>query len=328
MGPNEISLRSSSVRIGWGDYGLWWPARSKWLLRSQSSLNQYGLQADAKLRFLSIYGSLHVQLPDLQIREFVDVNYAEPVFRVTLSLCRYLIIRHPEELSLAHPIQQNDFKHSRFAPGFIDRRYHTISSIGRHATFHRSATINTTHSQYKTLCRESLFRMNGVNNTNEADRQDRANSEAWLDSSKSLLEQGIDARGYLSKLDNLNSPPISRPASPTHLQNGDHQNKPTSNSNVGNANTNANNNVSKEEAKKPPTLLLRYKYGTFYDLNIKYDAIRINQLYEQAKWSIISEILEVTNEEACLFAALQAQAELATEQEALLNDENLSHSQE
>nr|CAH8860638.1 unnamed protein product [Trichobilharzia regenti] len=405
LGPNEISLRSSSVRIGWGDYGLWWPARSKWLLRSQSSLNQYGLQADAKLRFLSIYGSLHVQLPDLQIREFVDVNYAEPVFRVTLSLCRYLNIRHPEELSLAHPIQQNDLKHSRFAPGFIDRRYHTISSIGRHATFQRSATINTTHSQYKTLCRESLFQMNGVNNTNEADRQDRANSEgasrksssssrqsahlfgpprirdkrthfypnyhrysrpdsgnfskityspiafdlrilddsslafsptmsvedaiqkglivrpsnytqrvrlnaAWLDSSKSLLEQGIDARGYLSKLDNLNSPPISRPASPTHLQNGDHQNKPT------------------KEAKKPPTLLLRYKYGTFYDLNIKYDAIRINQLYEQAKWSIISEILEVTDEEACLFAALQAQAELATEQEALLNDENLSHSQE
>ncbi|CAH8601148.1 unnamed protein product [Heterobilharzia americana] len=126
LGPNEISLRSSAVKIGWGDYGLWWPARSKWLLRTQSSLNQYGLQADAKLRFLSIYGSLHVQLPDLQVREFVDVNYAEPVFRVTLSICRYLNIRHPEELSLAHPIQQNDLKHSRFAPGFVDRRYHTF----------------------------------------------------------------------------------------------------------------------------------------------------------------------------------------------------------
>ncbi|CAH8615983.1 unnamed protein product, partial [Schistosoma rodhaini] len=388
LNPNEISLRSNTVRSSWGDYGLWWPARSKWLLKTKSSLNQYGLQADAKLRFLSIYGNLNIQLPDLQIREFVDVNFAEPVFRVTLSICRYLNIRHPEELSLAHFIHQNDLKHSRFIPSSVDKRYHTLSNTGKRSTFQRSATINTTHSQYKTLRKESLFQTNEGTHTNVNDKHDEAKSEEqsiksstlsrhsihlfgppkirdkrthlhrysrpdsgnfnkvpfspiafdlriiddstlafspimnvddalqkgyivkpnnyiqrirlngiWLDSSKSLLEQGIKMSGYSTVTNyQLNSPSVSRPNSPISSQNDEYT---------------------------IPTLMLRYKYGIYYDLNIKYDLIRINQLYEQAKWSIISEINEVTNEEACLFAALQSQVELATEEETLMNDENL-----
>ena len=37
----------------------------------------------------------------------------------------------------------------------------------------------------------------------------------------------------------------------------------------------------------------------------QYDPIRINQLYEQAKWSLLSEELDCTEEEMMLFAALQ-----------------------
>lgn len=43
----------------------------------------------------------------------------------------------------------------------------------------------------------------------------------------------------------------------------------------------------------------------FYDLNPKYDPVRINQAYEQAKWSLISEEIECTDEEMVMFAALQ-----------------------
>ena len=32
------------------------------------------------------------------------------------------------------------------------------------------------------------------------------------------------------------------------------------------------------------TLCLRFKYYSFYDINTKYDANRINQIYEQARW--------------------------------------------
>lgn len=53
------------------------------------------------------------------------------------------------------------------------------------------------------------------------------------------------------------------------------------------------------------TVILRFKFMSFFDINIKYDPIRINQLYEQAKWSILLEEIEHTEEEASLFAALQ-----------------------
>ncbi|XP_045301225.1 fermitin family homolog 1 isoform X3 [Panthera pardus] len=52
-------------------------------------------------------------------------------------------------------------------------------------------------------------------------------------------------------------------------------------------------------------LLLRFKYYTFFDLNPKYDAVRINQLYEQARWAILLEEIDCTEEEMMIFAALQ-----------------------
>ncbi|VDN00176.1 unnamed protein product [Onchocerca ochengi] len=57
-------------------------------------------------------------------------------------------------------------------------------------------------------------------------------------------------------------------------------------------------------------VLLRFKYMSFFDINPKYDPVRINQLYEQAKWSILLEEFDHTEEEAMLFAALQLQATL------------------
>jgi len=38
---------------------------------------------------------------------------------------------------------------------------------------------------------------------------------------------------------------------------------------------------------------------------LQYDYIRINQLYEQAKWSLLAEELDCTEEEMMMFAALQ-----------------------
>ena len=38
------------------------------------------------------------------------------------------------------------------------------------------------------------------------------------------------------------------------------------------------------------------------------DEVRINQLYEQAKWSILTEEVECTEEEMMTFAAIQVSA--------------------
>lgn len=58
------------------------------------------------------------------------------------------------------------------------------------------------------------------------------------------------------------------------------------------------------------TLLIRYKFYSFYDLNPKYDAVRINQIYEQAKWQLLNEEIDCTEEEMLMFGALQLQINL------------------
>uniref|UniRef100_A0A8C3LVK3 Fermitin family member 2 n=1 Tax=Chrysolophus pictus TaxID=9089 RepID=A0A8C3LVK3_CHRPC len=63
--------------------------------------------------------------------------------------------------------------------------------------------------------------------------------------------------------------------------------------------------LMEQEVKENEALLLRFKYYSFFDLNPKYDAIRINQLYEQSKWAILLEEIECTEEEMMMFAALQ-----------------------
>ena len=58
------------------------------------------------------------------------------------------------------------------------------------------------------------------------------------------------------------------------------------------------------------TILLRYKYYSFYDLNPREDPVRINLIYEQAKWQILNEEIDCTEEEQHLFSALQLQVGL------------------
>uniref|UniRef100_A0A8C5QYI4 FERM domain containing kindlin 3 n=1 Tax=Leptobrachium leishanense TaxID=445787 RepID=A0A8C5QYI4_9ANUR len=52
-------------------------------------------------------------------------------------------------------------------------------------------------------------------------------------------------------------------------------------------------------------LWLQFKYYTFYDLDPKFDVVRINLLFEQARWAVLLEETECTEEEMMGFAALQ-----------------------
>ena len=58
------------------------------------------------------------------------------------------------------------------------------------------------------------------------------------------------------------------------------------------------------------TLLLRFKFLSFYDLNPKMDPVRINLIYEQAKWQLLNEGIDCTEEEMMLFAALQVNPQI------------------
>lgn len=76
---------------------------------------------------------------------------------------------------------------------------------------------------------------------------------------------------------------------------------------------------------------LRFKYFAFYEMDpkvcmcvcgsptvcvcvvdglsvpVQYDAVRLTQLYEQARWAILLEDIDCTEEEMMLFAALQVE---------------------
>lgn len=79
--------------------------------------------------------------------------------------------------------------------------------------------------------------------------------------------------------------------------------------------------IMEQGVREYSTLLLRYKFYSFYDLNPKYDAVRINQIYEQAKWQLLNEELDCTEEEMLMFGALQLQINLQSAQpQPLLHD--------
>ena len=60
------------------------------------------------------------------------------------------------------------------------------------------------------------------------------------------------------------------------------------------------------------TYFLKY-HPSFAYIVFKVDEVRINQIYEQAKWQILTEEVECTEEEAITFAALQFQIKAASQ---------------
>ena len=80
-----------------------------------------------------------------------------------------------------------------------------------------------------------------------------------------------------------------------------------------------------QDVEEYDLILLRYKYLSFYDLSPKLDGIRINQIYEQARWSLINEQIDCTEAEMYMFAGLQLQVNLHVLNPDLLN--NLTNQQ-
>ena len=73
--------------MDWSDHALWWPDKNRWLKRSRSTLDQYGVQADAKLHFTPMHKNLRIQLPDLQIMD-MRTDFSSDVFHAVMGLCK------------------------------------------------------------------------------------------------------------------------------------------------------------------------------------------------------------------------------------------------
>lgn len=63
--------------------------------------------------------------------------------------------------------------------------------------------------------------------------------------------------------------------------------------------------LMQQGVKAGDVLWLRFKYYSFFDLDPKTDPVRLTQLYEQARWDLLTEEIDCTEEEMMVFAALQ-----------------------
>ncbi|XP_022651904.1 unc-112-related protein-like isoform X1 [Varroa jacobsoni] len=276
-----------NVPNDWSDHALWWPEANKWLSRSRSTLDQYGVQADASLHFTPMHKVLKVQFPDLRILD-CRVDYCVTAFSAVVKLCKELGIRHPEELGFSRPLSQDHLKKNYRHVG-VPPRQRTIAGQGvlnleKHGV---PGTVFQQNGHDKTLLNSSL------NSTTCS-----FNSSAYLESN------------YLAQYQHPLSLPFKPPNSIKAVQ-------PRPKNLVERARLNSgwldsSLSLMQQDVAEYDMLCLRFKYLSFYDLNPKRDAIRINQIYEQARRSLLQEEIDCTEAEMSLFGALQLQVNLQT----------------
>lgn len=75
--------------MDWSDHALWWPERNHWLTRTRSTLDQYGVAADALLHFTPMHKTLRVQLPDMRCLD-CKVDFSVKTFNAVINLCKEL----------------------------------------------------------------------------------------------------------------------------------------------------------------------------------------------------------------------------------------------
>uniref|UniRef100_A0A8C6KXC5 FERM domain containing kindlin 1 n=1 Tax=Nothobranchius furzeri TaxID=105023 RepID=A0A8C6KXC5_NOTFU len=205
----------------WSDHALWWEQRKCWLLKTHWTLDKYGVQADADLRYTPQHKPLLLQLPNMKTIR-ITVSFSSMVFKAVEEICRALQIRRSEELSLLKPPDDPSKKKKK-------------------------KEKNSPQDDIWDIW-DSLNGGLGGTGTASFINQAKSKLDLWLDSSRSLMEQ---------------------------------------------------------EIQDDEKLLLRFKYNVFFDLNPKYDGVRITQLYEQARWAILLEEIDCTDEEMLMFASLQ-----------------------
>ncbi|XP_030648528.1 fermitin family homolog 3 isoform X2 [Chanos chanos] len=245
----------TQIKKDWSDHALWWEQKQQWLLKPAWTLDKCGIHADARLSFTPQHKPLRLGMPNgitLKLR----ACFSSSVFRTVMGICKLLNIRRPEELSLLRPVEEKKKKKDKDVEGEVyditcaPLPSGTVLTLanGMPAYFADSPEMEAV---YKLLSvsqpappPETIVKMyRPMNVVDKAQVNGR-----WLDSSRSLLQQGV---------------------------------------------------------KENDKLFLRFKYYSFHELSPRTDAVRLVQLYEQARWSILLEDIECTEEEMMLFAALQ-----------------------
>uniref|UniRef100_A0A8C8W2T8 Band 4.1 domain-containing protein n=1 Tax=Peromyscus maniculatus bairdii TaxID=230844 RepID=A0A8C8W2T8_PERMB len=268
------------VKKDWSDHALWWEKKRTWLLKTHWTLDKYGIQADAKLQFTPQHKLLRLQLPNMKYVK-VKVNFSDRVFKAVSDICKTFNIRHPEELSLLKKPRDPTKKKKK---KLDDQSEDEALELEGPLITPGSGSIYSSPGLYSKTMTPTYDAHDG---------SPLSPTSAWF--GDSALSEGNP--GILAVSQPVTSPEIlAKMFKPQAL--------------LDKAKTNqgwldSSRSLMEQDVKENEALLLRFKYYSFFDLNPKYDAIRINQLYEQAKWALLLEEIECTEEEMMMFAALQ-----------------------
>ncbi|XP_071832703.1 fermitin family homolog 2-like isoform X2 [Apostichopus japonicus] len=299
IGGVMLKLVEELDQTDWSDHAFWWPEKNEWLMRTRSTLDQCHVQADATLEFTPMHKYLRVQMPDMQIIE-MKVDFSGLVFNAVQELAKDIGIRHPEEMSFLRKPIVTSLKH-RKQSGANGRK--VSGANGRKKSRDRDSMASSNSNDAA-----SMGSMDGIAAPQTPTRRlSPAVQRTGYNGSPSM-----NSAGSLDSFELLNTSLVNSPAQPSKeamdgvLRPSSYREKATINGGW----LDSSKSLMQQGINERDVLLLRFKYYAFYDLDPQQDAIRINQIYEQARWSLLNDEIDCTEEEMIMFAALQLQASL------------------
>ncbi|XP_045385565.1 fermitin family homolog 1 isoform X1 [Lemur catta] len=264
----------------WSDFALWWEQKHCWLLKTHWTLDKYGVQADAKLLFTPQHKMLRLRLPNVKTVR-LRVSFSAVVFKAVGDICKTLNIRRSEELSLLKPSGDYFKKKKKKDKNNKEPVIEDILNLECSPTITGSPVSPGLYSKTMTPVYDPI---NGT---------PASSTMTWFSDSP-LTEQNCSILAF-------SQPPQSPEALADMYQPRCLVDKAKLNAGW----LDSSRSLMEQGIQEDEQVLLRFKYYTFFDLNPKYDAVRINQLYEQARWAILLEEIDCTEEEMLIFAALQ-----------------------
>ncbi|XP_061846474.1 fermitin family homolog 1 isoform X1 [Colius striatus] len=264
----------------WSDYALWWQQKNCWLLKTHWTLDKCGVQADAKLFFTTQHKMLRLRLPNMKTVR-LKVSFSSMVFKAVSDICKILNIRRPEELSLLKPSEERHKKKKKKGKSSKEPVTEDIVDLCDSPV---SSGLSGSPGLYSKTMTPIYDPVSGT---------PASSTITWFSDSP-LTEQICSILAFSHS--NCSPEILAEMYQPRSL---------ADKARLSAGWLDSSRSLMEQDILEDDLLLLRFKYYTFFDLNPKYDAVRINQIYEQARWAILLEEIDCTEEEMLIFAALQ-----------------------
>lgn len=228
---------------------------------------------------------LRILTPDQSVCE-MRVDFSIDVFSATAKLCHDLSISYPEELSFARPLTTEQLRKKN--P--LDASHASLASPSN------TSTLSSGASRFdRQASSDSYANASTLNNRSNGSLQNMSNGT--MSSSNSLnTTTGQHSVGTASPIRDkaLRLKSLAKRARVHSLW------------------LNSSISLYEQDVVEFDTICLKFKYYTFFDLNLSKDITRINYIYEQLRWATLTEELPCTEDEMYTLAGINLQVMLVS----------------